>query len=582
MASGRKGSEDSGSPVFSPGDMPKLIAPSTSERELLLMAPSPLPSESDLLQLPGRQGRLYSTDATLGDLDVPHLAAQMANTRLENLSLLDIFSAPHVVRNTGLICTIGPASNDVDKLVSLIEMGLCIARLNFSHGTHEYHAQTIVNVREAITRVEGRIVAIALDTKGPEIRTGLLKGGGTAEIQLKQGDRVKFSTDKRYYDCGDNETIYVDYVNIVNTTSVRDLIFIDDGLISVMVIEKGVDYILAEVQNGGKLGSKKGVNLPGKEVDLPAVSEKDVSDLKFGVEQGVDMVFASFIRKAADVDAVRSVLGDKGKHILIVSKIESEEGVKNFEEIMRASDGIMVARGDLGIEIPPEKVFIAQKMMIARCNRAGKPVIVATQMLESMVEKPRPTRAEASDVANAVLDGADCVMLSGETAKGKYPLQAVKIMSKIALEAEAAMFHRDRFNELRRLTPKPTTTVQTTAIAAVDASFAQMAAAIITLTTTGRTAFVLSQYRPRCPIIAVTRTPRTARICHLYRGVHPLLYETPVSTNWFEDVDQRLLAGLEKGRREGYIFKGSTIVLLSGWRPGPANINTIRIFQVAD
>jgi pyruvate kinase len=294
------------------------------------------------------------------------------------------------------------------------------------------------------------------------------------------------------------------------------------------------------------------------------------------------MVFASFIRKASDVEEVRRFLGDKGKHIRIVSKIESEEGVKNFDEVMRASDGIMVARGDLGIEIPPEKVFIAQKMMIARCNRAGKPVIVATQMLESMVEKPRPTRAEASDVANAVLDGADCVMLSGETAKGRYPLQAVTIMSKIALEAEAALFHRNRFDELRRLTPKPTTTVQTTAIAAVDASFAQNAAAIITLTTTGRTAFVLSQYRPRCPIIAVTRTARTARVCHLYRGVHPLLYESEAKGNWFEDVDDRLLAGMDKGRSEGYISKGSTIVLLSGWRPGPSNINTIRIFQVAD
>jgi pyruvate kinase len=294
------------------------------------------------------------------------------------------------------------------------------------------------------------------------------------------------------------------------------------------------------------------------------------------------MVFASFIRKASDVEEVRRFLGDKGKHIRIVSKIESEEGVKNFDEVMRASDGIMVARGDLGIEIPPEKVFIAQKMMIARCNRAGKPVIVATQMLESMVEKPRPTRAEASDVANAVLDGADCVMLSGETAKGAYPVEAVTIMSKIALEAEAALFHRNRFDELRRLTPKPTTTVQTTAIAAVDASFAQNAAAIITLTTTGRTAFVLSQFRPRCPIIAVTRTARTARICHLYRGVHPLLYDTEVQGNWFEDVDQRLIAGMDKGRRAGYISKGSTIVFLSGWRPGPSNINTIRIFQVAD
>lgn len=513
--------------------------------------------------------------------EVPQGLAAMATTQIEHRSLLDIDSPVTVIRNTGIVCTIGPASNSVETLVKLIESGMCIARMNFSHGDHKYHGNTIANVRKAVLQVPDRYVAIALDTKGPEIRTGLLKGGGSAEIKVNIGDMLTLSTDKKFAECGDNDTIYVDYVNITKVLSVGSLVYVDDGLISLRVKEIGPDFLKTEVVNGGKIGSRKGVNLPNVEVDLPAVSEKDEKDLKFGVEQDVDMVFASFIRKASDVRAIREVLGEKGKHIAIIPKIENHEGVRKFDEILEASDGIMVARGDLGIEIPPEKVFLAQKMMIGRCNKAGKPVIVATQMLESMIEKPRPTRAEASDVANAVLDSTDCVMLSGETAKGKYPVEAVKMMNKICLEAEAAMFHRVMYNELRDLTRTPTPTTTTTAIAAVDASFSQNCAAIICLTTTGRTGFLLSKYRPRCPIIAITRDHRTARRCHLYRGVHPYLYSEPISPKgWTDDMESRFKEGIEFGRSKNFIHSGSTIVLLSGWKPGPAHTNTIRILTL--
>uniref|UniRef100_A0A6Q2Y720 Pyruvate kinase n=1 Tax=Esox lucius TaxID=8010 RepID=A0A6Q2Y720_ESOLU len=477
------------------------------------------------------------------------LDASMADTFLEHLCLLDIDQEPITARNTSIICTIGPASRSIPKLQEMVKAGMNIARLNFSHGSHEYHGETIKNIREAVDSMTPdplyyRPVAIALDTKGPEIRTGLVRGSAAEEVELQRGARVRVVTDEGNRDSTDGRVIWVDYPSLPQVLQKGGRIYIDDGLIGLKVMEIGPDWVEALVESGGVLGSRKGVNLPGCDlVDMPAVSERDETDLKFGVAQGVDMVFASFIRCAKDVREVRRALGAFGKDIKVISKVESRQGVQNFLEILAESDGVMVARGDLGIEIPAEKVFIAQKMMIGRCNSAGKPVICATQMLESMVAHPRPTRAEGSDVANAVLDGADCVMLSGETAKG--------------------------------LLPPPVT-----AIGAVESSFKCCAGAIIVLTTTGRSAQLLSRYRPRCPIVAVTRTPQVARQSQLLRGVFPALFHPLPAPVWADDVDNRVNFGIDIGKVRGFFKTGDMVIVVTGWIPGSGHTNIMRAVHV--
>ncbi|KAF9159618.1 Pyruvate kinase [Actinomortierella ambigua] len=492
---------------------------------------------------------------------------------LQWVSQLSIDVQPSSVRKTSIICTIGPATNSVETITALREAGMNIVRMNFSHGSYEYHQSVIDNTRQSYLERPGRPVAIALDTKGPEIRTGLMLNG--EDVPFRAGHQMIFTTNEEYACKSTGEVLYIDYKNLTKVVEPGKIIFIDDGVMSFKVLEVDADMLKVEALNDGKLSSKKGVNLPKTDVDLPALSEKDIRDLQFGVEQNVDIVFASFIRRGEDVREIRQILGEKGKHIKIISKIENHQGVANFDQILAESDGIMVARGDLGIEIPCTSVFLAQKMMIAKCNLAGKPVICATQMLESMTYNPRPTRAEVSDVANAVLDGSDCTMLSSETAKGQYPLEAVKTMHETCLLAETAICYPPLFNDLRALTPRPTETTETVASSAVSAAHEQKAGAIIVLTTSGLTARMVSKYRPQCPIITITRNAATARQVHLYRGCYPFHYQEPKSSDWQQDVDARLQCGIEEGVAAGLLRHGDAVIAIQGWKGGLGNTNTM-------
>lgn len=489
-------------------------------------------------------------------------------------------------RFTGIICTIGPKTNSVEALVALRKAGMNILRMNFSHGSYEYHGSVIANLRKSYDVWPGPQVAIALDTKGPEIRTGKMANG---DVKLIAGNMITVHTSRDWFEKADENNVFFDYPNITQIISVGGVVYIDDGLIKLEVVEIKDEHLTCKILSSGVLSDTKGVNLPGAPVDLPSVSEKDMKDLKWGVDQGVDIVFASFIRSGDGIREIRQVLGTAGARIQIIAKIENQQGLDHFDDILAETDGVMVARGDLGIEIPVEKIFIAQKMMIAKCNLLGKSVICATQMLESMTFNPRPTRAEVSDVANAVLDGSDCVMLSGETAKGSYPNESVTTMSNICIEAESAFNHTQHYRQIVEIHPDVLQAADTLASSAVQAAFSRELAAIMVFSVSGRTARLVSKYRPNCPIICVTTDPITARQAHLSRGVFPVLvkdnYE-PEKESWLEFTERKLLEAVAHCKREkerggrALLTAGDRLVILQGWTGGKGQSNTLRLVSV--
>jgi pyruvate kinase len=453
------------------------------------------------------------------------------------------------MRRTKIVCTIGPASEDYNILRKLIEKGMNVARLNFSHGDFEEHGARIDNIKR-IREELGLPVAILLDTKGPEIRIGKFKNGG---VELKEGQTFTLTTDDVI---GDETRVSVSYKGLPQDVSKGTQILIDDGLISLRVAEVKEKDIICIVENSGFLGDHKGVNVPGVKLNLPALTQKDIDDIQFGIKKGIDMIAASFVRKAADVLAIRRLLEDnKADHIQIIAKIENREGVENIDEIIKVSDGIMVARGDLGVEIPLEEIPIVQKMIIKKCNEAGKPVITATQMLDSMMRNPRPTRAEVTDVANAILDGTDAIMLSGETAQGKYPVEAFETMARIAEKTEVYVQYKDIVGAGGERNVSITNAIShATCTTARDIG----ASAIITCTKSGYTARMVSRYRPSSPIIATTPSEQVARKLSIVWGVYPLVTKEVSTTDEMIDV------AIESALKAGLIKNGDIVVISAG------------------
>jgi pyruvate kinase len=473
------------------------------------------------------------------------------------------------MRRTKIVCTIGPASESLDNLKKLMNAGMNVARLNFSHGDFEEHGARIRNIREA-SRESGKSVAILLDTKGPEIRTGKMR---EEPVELVQDKHIILTTEEIL---GDSERISVTYKDLPSDVHVGSTILVDDGLIGMTVVDVRGCEIECRIVNGGQLKSKKGVNVPGVKIKLPGITEKDANDIVFGIQQNVDFIAASFVRKASDVMEIRELLErHNAPHIQIISKIENQEGVDNLDEILEVSDGLMVARGDLGVEIPAEDVPIVQKQMIKKCNVVGKPVITATMMLDSMQRNPRPTRAESSDVANAVFDGTDAVMLSGETAAGKYPVESVQTMARIAERAESALEYREIFN--RQAQAQQTTVTEAISQAVANSALELDAKAILTATETGYTARMVSKYRPKAPIIAVTPNDQVVRRLSLVWGVIPVKGVTASTTDELFDfaVDSSIQAGL--------VSLGDIVVIAAGvpvGRSGTTNI--IKVHQVGE
>jgi len=465
---------------------------------------------------------------------------------------------------TKIICTLGPSSEDKHTIRQLIKAGMNIARINLSHGTHDEHRKRINALKEVCGELKVN-VALLLDTKGPEIRLGTFYGG---KITLKKGQEFILTSKPLI---GDEKIAFINFDNIAKTVEPGEKILLSDGLIELCVKKIEGENVICTVLNSGEIGDRQGVNIPNKSLPLPALTQRDIEDLQFAVKVGADFVAASFVRKADDVREIRRVLDKNGgSDIHIIAKIENQEGINNIDEIIDVADGIMIARGDLGVEIPVQEVPLVQKQIISKCNIAGKPVITATQMLDSMIRNPRPTRAEATDVANAIFDGTDAIMLSGETAAGKYPVEAAIMMAKIAEKADIAALEAGK---QRQITVKSITDAISHATCSIASELG--AKAIITSTKSGYTARAVAKFRPAAPIIAVTYNEKVIKTLQLIRGVMPL------KVNKTSTTDEMFHEALKGAVNSGMVKSGDLVVITAGV---PVNVtgttNLIRVHVV--
>ncbi len=471
-----------------------------------------------------------------------------------------------MIRKTKIVCTIGPSIDSVNTLTSMMKRGMNVARLNFSHAVYDTALKQIAKIRNAATMVNQH-VAIMLDTKGPEIRTGNFVGG---EAYIKKGDIIRIVPEEIE---GTNKEFYITYPELYHDLNIGDAILVDDGNIKLTVTELKENIITCIVENDGILKNKKGINVPSTKLSMPFVSEKDYADIKFGCENGVDLIALSFVRRAEDILEVRNLLEEFHRPDMeIIAKIENQEGLDNIDEILQVTDGIMVARGDLGVEVPPEMVPFHQKQLVAKANALGKPVIIATHMLESMIKNPRPTRAEASDVANAILDGCDAIMLSGESAIGMYPLESVEMMDRIAKTSEKMINYQKRLGE--EMIGNFHSQNDAIGICVCECAISlDNVVAILAFTETGGTAKRICRYRPSVPLIACTDSGETCRKLSYYCGV------IPVVTKYVNDISMCDEIAVEVARNFGF-KKGSKIILTGGFGQVHGITNTIRILEI--
>lgn len=470
------------------------------------------------------------------------------------------------MKRTKIVCTIGPSSESEEVLRELILAGMNVARFNFSHGSHEEHKRKQDRVMKLNEELETH-VATLMDTKGPEIR---LKDFENSRVELKEGQKFILTTENIM---GTNEKVSISYKNLKNDIKVGNIVLIDDGLIKMIVEEITETNIVCKVLNGGFVSDKKGVNVPGANLSMPYINDVDREDIMFGCEAGFDYLAASFVRCKKDVLEIKKIISETNSNMKIISKIENMQGIHNLKEILEVSDGIMVARGDMGVEVPMEDVPSIQKRMIKLAVAQGKQVITATQMLESMVNNPRPTRAEVTDVANAIYDGTTAIMLSGETASGMYPIEAVKTMARIAQRTEKEIDYDARMKRCEVTENMDTTTAISQATCTIAISL--NAAVIVTVTISGNTARMISRYKPSCPIIAFAIDEQVCRQLNLVWGVYPLLIKRE------NNMEELFLDAIREMIKHGYINKGEKLVLTTGVPLGiPGNTNMIRVIEL--
>ncbi|XP_063377317.1 pyruvate kinase-like [Cydia fagiglandana] len=526
-------------------------------------------------------------DTTLGEYDAMELPGQQlpsanATTPLDHHLHLDIKAPPGCQRLTGIIASMGKSTTDVEVVEQMIATGMNIAMLNFSFGNTDEHIEMIKTVRQAAKNYSVKMekmvpVGIAGRLSGKKIRTGRIAESYGDTVDLKTGETVRLTSDETYRDRCSTYTIFVDFMYLADQVKKGNNILLDNERISLIVEVISATTITCKIDRGGQLGSYKDVFIPNVLLNMPNYSEKDRMDIEMAKTHQIDILIVPFVSSADAVRDLKQLLGDKGKKIAIVSQIQTIAGYRNFDEILEATNGIIISRQELGSDITPKKLILVQKNMIARANKANIPVSISTQLLNSMRYHSQPLRSELLDISNCVLDGADSLMLTASTAVGQYPVETVACLAKACKEAEACVWTRQMFMDMIDTSPLPCSKPIAIGLAAVLAAQRTLAAGIVVVTSTGHSAHIVSRFKPRCPIVAVTRYPIIAKQLHLWRGIIPLVYEDQPDPDWLVDVNQRVAFACKWMMERAFVRVGDPLVLVTGWREGQDFTETMRV-----